>query len=849
MIPKRLELKNFLSYGDQVMPIDFTGMHLVSLSGDNGNGKSAILDAITWALWGEARGRADDLVRLGTDEMRVVFNFELNGHLYEVIRGRNKRNSTNVWELYVYDEAGNKKPLTGQGMRDTEAKIRRLLRMDYKTFINSAYIQQGRADEFTRQTVADRKKILADILDLSRYDELEQKAKERRNQCDQHIIQLEQQIKNYEAELEDEPALEQQLEDSQRRYEELSARLKESENELATLNASKRELDIKVREAEAARDKIKSLQSKIIAMERNREAQEQRINKAKALISRKPEILEGLGRLNAATEEIDTLDRKLQELRSLQNEMISIQMKIDESKRRLEMQLEKYEQQLNEIKKDIASLRELEERLNPLLEQVEQLDRLQQELLELQNRKTDLEGEYRALCIEYKQAEASKEDLMSKRQLLSKPDAKCPLCQSDLGEDKHRAILEDYDRQINAATRRMAELKDRASQINQEKNLIQNQINEINSLIKNGQAKSKELIATETKISEIRKRIAGKEQLEQSIKHIKDLLASEAYAEEYRDQLKAIQSQIGSLGYDEGAHKKLRDEIPKLRGYGSLAIELESAEKNLFDDEANLQSIIELIEAHNKSVQEYTRQMEELEYAVDELKRIEGQIDNRTFALEKLRSEEKQIVGNIATIRYSLERCRQIKDELESLRRDLEKAKHDRSIYSDLISVFGKKGVQALIIENAIPEIQDEANRLLARMTDNSMQISFDTQKDKKDGGISETLDIKISDDMGTRPYELYSGGEAFRVNFALRIALSRLLSRRAGAKLQTLIIDEGFGTQDGKGREKLIEAIDSIKDDFELILVISHIDELRDAFPTRIEVTKDEFGSQISVA
>lgn len=78
---------------------------------------------------------------------------------------------------------------------------------------------------------------------------------------------------------------------------------------------------------------------------------------------------------------------------------------------------------------------------------------------------------------------------------------------------------------------------------------------------------------------------------------------------------------------------------------------------------------------------------------------------------------------------------------------------------------------------------------------------------------------------------------------------MSRLLAGRSGARLQTLIIDEGFGTQDGKGREKLIEAIDSIKDDFELILVISHIDELKDAFPTRIEVTKDEYGSQITVA
>ena len=101
---------------------------------------------------------------------------------------------------------------------------------------------------------------------------------------------------------------------------------------------------------------------------------------------------------------------------------------------------------------------------------------------------------------------------------------------------------------------------------------------------------------------------------------------------------------------------------------------------------------------------------------------------------------------------------------------------------------------------------------------------------------------------MGTRPYELFSGGESFRVDFAIRIALSELLARRAGAQLQTLVIDEGFGTQDSEGRERLVEAINSVADDFARILVITHIEELKDAFPVRIEVTKTPSGSQFSV-
>jgi exonuclease SbcC len=131
------------------------------------------------------------------------------------------------------------------------------------------------------------------------------------------------------------------------------------------------------------------------------------------------------------------------------------------------------------------------------------------------------------------------------------------------------------------------------------------------------------------------------------------------------------------------------------------------------------------------------------------------------------------------------------------------------------------------------------------------MSIRFVTQaeyKDKKRDGMRETLDIQISDSAGTRDYEMYSGGEAFRVNFAVRLALSEILSQRKGARLQTLVIDEGFGSQDVQGRLRLIEAINLVKGDFEKILVITHLDELKDAFPTRIEVEKTDRGSAVRV-
>jgi exonuclease SbcC len=127
--------------------------------------------------------------------------------------------------------------------------------------------------------------------------------------------------------------------------------------------------------------------------------------------------------------------------------------------------------------------------------------------------------------------------------------------------------------------------------------------------------------------------------------------------------------------------------------------------------------------------------------------------------------------------------------------------------------------------------------------------VRIETQKETRGGEVRESLDIVISDELGSRSYELYSGGEAFRINFAIRIALSRLLARRAGAQLRSLFIDEGFGTQDASGREHLVAAINSIQGDFDRILVITHIDELKDSFPARIEVTKTPEGSRFTLA
>ena len=215
------------------------------------------------------------------------------------------------------------------------------------------------------------------------------------------------------------------------------------------------------------------------------------------------------------------------------------------------------------------------------------------------------------------------------------------------------------------------------------------------------------------------------------------------------------------------------------------------------------------------------------------------------------RERENQLILALGAARQKVEVLKDLEKRKATFAKNYDLIAHQVSLLNMLDRAFGKDGIPALLIEQALPEIEQRANEILDRLSAGGMSVRFQTQKEFKDktrDDKKETLDIVISDASGPREYELFSGGEAFRVNFAIRLALSHLLAQRAGARLRTLVIDEGFGSQDADGRQRLIEAINLVRPDFEKILVITHLEELKDAFPSRIEVEKTLTGSQVKV-
>jgi exonuclease SbcC len=325
-------------------------------------------------------------------------------------------------------------------------------------------------------------------------------------------------------------------------------------------------------------------------------------------------------------------------------------------------------------------------------------------------------------------------------------------------------------------------------------------------------------------------------------------LDTDDYAPDAQRALASVQTQLGALGYDATTHRAAQATLEETAAFEAKHTGLRQARDEM---PTAREMVVRLQERQSRWEKELTNDRSLQTALHDDVGRLETHLTDASRVeaeVDALRRQEQEARMRLGAAQQRLDACQALKKQRKERLAEQTHLAEARAIYDELRIAFGKRGVPAMIIEAAIPEIEASANNLLARMTNGRMHVRFETQREKVTGGTAETLDIQISDELGTRSYELYSGGEAFRINFAIRIALSQLLARRAGARLRSLVIDEGFGTQDAQGRERLVEAINAIQTDFDRIIVITHIDELKDAFPVRIQVTKTAQGSQIEV-
>jgi exonuclease SbcC len=851
MVPLSLRLRNFLSYGLEGGELDLRPLHLACLSGANGNGKSALVDAITWALWGRSRaGREDELLRHGTDEMEVEFEFSCHHDVYRVIRKRTLRKSGGVATLELAIRDGEVyRAITGNTIGDTERAISRILRLSYETFINSSLLLQGRADLFTVKRPAERKEILGEILGLGEYEALAERAREREREFRALAEQRRARVEEIDRFLAGVPDLELALRAAEAGECEVRREREAAEGTVA-------DCDRRVQALVGVQETLSRLGQRLKAIGIEEAEARARLDAARAssakasvLLAGEQSLREQVSRLQADRLVNDRLVALRVLVSALDTRVAETGATIAAEEARLKAEIHAAQKALKGTAEAQKSLAALEGELVFVRERLAGLPKALAERAQAVAAVSGLTEEVGKTRGTITALESRMNELRDKIRRLKSAGATCPTCGTALDEAHRAEVLQAATQDGIACKAEVARTAEREAALVKDQLAAKASLIDLDTRITAGHAASLREAELAEKGRALRALCDTAGALNDEITRKSDRVLRGEFAAEARAAVALLQQQKEGLGYDQQAHDAVTASIRALLPAESMLATLDQAHADLQASAVEQSVAATRLEALAEERERLAREQEPLRATVVELPALRQALEEAQGRLRERRAAESAIQQRLGGLRAQLQDAERRQTERTEVARELADAERQGWAHKELAVIFGKRGIQAMLIENALPELEQDANDLLARMTDNSTQVKFATQRIGTGGKAIETLEIKIADTMGTRTYEMFSGGEAFRINFAIRIALSKLLARGAGADLSFLLIDEGFGTQDAQGRDRLVEAISAIADDFEKILVVTHIDELKDQFDVHVEVSKGPGGSHINVS
>lgn len=852
MIPVHLTIQGFLSYKDSV-EIDFEQIHLASITGPNGAGKSSILDALTWSLFGNARAKKDQVINQQSDSALVILDFEYEQQLFRVRRTK-QLGKTELLEFYIRDQEGNHwRPLTEHSVGDTQNRIQSTLRLDYKTFINASFFLQGKADQFTQLSSGDRKAILANILGLEVWENYLKTTKEIRKDSESTKKQLDRILADINNELSNEEQIKFNLAQAQKDLE-VKNKTKQDHNQI--IDQAKQLDSARSSAASQIEQQKKDIQKISDILEKNKSRQSNlliQLDDLQKQVQNAKQIEENYQQWIKVRSELDELTKKATAYQKINQALITTNHQIEKEYESLKMREISLGEKNSKIEQFRKELPEIENELQEFVKKLEMFAISISKKKSLSDKMQKLQGEISARKQNIRHLENLNNEKRNHLKEFRVAGPECPFCSQPLTPE-HR---EQYESLI------IKEGLERKEMIDLENKFIEqfkNEINEISVELKNIEALEKESTDLQNLMTEKR---LNKESMQKSVeewqeKYFSDYqntmqqLENHYFEQKYQSQVISLKEEIKKIDYDDARHASFQQLENNLRGTEEKYRMLVSARATLDPITKQSAELSDDIRHNNEELAEKSALLESMQIEFNRLYANLPDIPRLKKELDEIDIEISQISRKLGAEKQKLDTIERRKIDKQTTQSELDQLVVKINRYQKLEEAFGTNGVPALLIEQALPEIEAHANELLDRLTLGQLSILFETQseyKDKKRQDKKETLDILINDANGhTRAYEMFSGGEAFRINFAIRLALSQVLAKRSGARLQTLVIDEGFGSQDTTGRSRLVETINVVKKDFSKILIITHLEELKDAFPGRIEVEKTPSGSRAEV-
>jgi exonuclease SbcC len=797
MVIKNLRLVNYRRFAS--LTLEFPE-NLIGIIGQNGTGKSTIVEAIGWTLFGTRIARTDKL------EIRSQFlqdnracsaeiEFLYGQHEYRIVRQLKGKNA--ISEAAVYrDGQAQAEAVQERGVNEY---IESLLKLDYRSFLASTFARQKDLAALSSMQPEERRKSINRLIGIDQIDLARERIRRDRNEKRSFIDGMRTSLKDpAELEIRKEALLHQQADKAT-----IENAAKESIKDKALqLSQAKEALELQNQK----RDLFMQWQAQIGKLDSRENENEKNLKRARAELQ---EIAQDEKELASLTADLKDFDKIKAEKERLDDEATKAARLDGKSKEKglTEKSLAKETNHVNELK--------------PVADELTSLDAA---LEEKKIREQGLEKQIGTWREKAKLINGQKEavkraglDIKEKSQRIKElgPEGRCPLCTQPL-KDHYEEVLTDLESQLG--------------KLREELRAFQEEEGRTNGELKTCEDEHKALRSEKERL--IKQHSTAKEAS-------KNLLRAQEAVENFSAQLVVIEKEIlaiGQVDYDESLHKQLKGSYDKMQKMKERATQLAERVNRRAKVEANIGEIEQMLRELLSEREESKTKQQELGFDEVHYQKSRKDLENKTSILDEAREELAKVREDLVGLSKELDRLDAEIEEQKDKRQKIESAEEVVIYLNALDEHFGRFRLE--LAGRIRPLIAHRASALFSLTT----RARYSTIE------LDEDYNIRIYDGNSPFAIERFSGGEQDLANLCLRIAISQVVAERSGgAPINFIVLDEIFGSQDAERQDLILNSLGQLTSQFRQIFLITHVDAIKDMLPVVIEVTIQD--SQISTA
>jgi len=793
-----IRLQNFRQHKDTYIQF---GQGITGILGHNGSGKSTVLEAIAWAFYGNKsgvlRGSKDTLIwrnAPGRSTVEVDLEFRFAGHNYRLQRGQSGNKS--FAQLTQNDQ------VIANSITSVDEKLHQLLRMDHREFFNSYFTGQkelqflGSIDGAT-----DREKFIAKMLGYEKIDEVIGDTK-KVNTIRYDLKQTEKLKDQLEGYLQSFADLDDRITTQQQKIQSVKTKLQATEQEFIQISQQKDTIEPQWQQVNDRRQSFLQLQTKLQGLGSSKQKLDQEISSLKKKQEKLKEemviyqtLAAEVADYNKLQEEFKSLSKKYQSFLKLQN---------------LQVQFNNVQQNMESLTAELSCFVDLEDQITALNQAMEDCqnqindreEQIKSETLQWQHQKAECQARINA----EKQAIAKLEKQL---QIIIEAgeEGVCPTCE--------RPLQEEYDNVVNNFIQQKAECEAHLADWQTQEKVLARKPASITELEESRSVLQKELRKQQKQREELLQQQTKKNTLEQQLV-LKD-----------RELLK-IQAEMEQLDqdFDLAEYQSLELQLNQLTPKYESFLKLAQTPKNLQDSIEQLSQKEQEQKDIEQQITVVLQQIEDLAYNQADFDHLQNQLRSIIQQYQNTKDTYNLLKQQLNYEEQNLQQLDQQKQEYILKVNEKKEVNQQYSTLKELESAF--IDLRQYLTEQIRPQLADSASYFLQQLTEG-----------RYDGlRIDENYKVIVKEQEQDKP--VISGGEEDIVNLSLRLAISQMITERTGQPFSLLILDEVFGSLDQGRRDNVLHLLHRLEEQFEQVLIITHVDDIKDSLSHAIRLAYD---------